>query len=123
MQNSNNKSKWLFYIGVIITYTIVGISWIFNIYKQMMFLSAIVCFIVIIRYICIIYIIYLHVNNKVPTSVFIPSFITKWIAHYKYVLDYKDNKERLSKIINFYYTHMYIIIFTLFMSLLCAALL
>ena len=123
MQNSNNKSKWLFYIGVIITYTIVGISWIFNIYKQMMFLSAIVCFIVIIRYICIIYIIYLHVNNKVPTSVFIPSFITKWIAHYKYVLDYKDDKERLSKTINFYYTHMYIIIFTLFMSLLCAALL
>ena len=111
MQNSNNKSKWLFYIGVIITYTIVGISWIFNIYKQMMFLSAIVCFIVIIRYICIIYIIHLHVNNKVPTSVFIPSFITKWIAHYKYVLDYKDDKERLSKIINFYYKSIYVFLF------------
>ena len=117
MQNSNNKSKWLFYIGVIITYTIVGISWIFNIYKQMMFLSAIVCFIVIIRYICIIYIIYLHVNNKVPTSIFIPSFITKWITEYKYVQDFKDDKERLSKEIEFYYKHLYIYIFMLFMCL------
>ena len=65
----------------------------------------------VLRCICIIYIIYLHVNNKVPTSIFIPSFITKWIAHYKYVLDYKDDKERLSKIINFYYKSIYVFLF------------
>ena len=69
----------------------------------------------VIRYICIVYIIHLHVNNKVPTSAFIPSFITKWIAQYEYVQDFKDNKERLSWEIEFFYKHLYIFLFTSFL--------
>ena len=129
MKNNKEKWKWLFvtlytiYIGFLFKLNIANfkfsnIKTIFRILgipdyiiQYMGIVFGILALLFVLRCICIIYIIYLHVNNKVPTSIFIPSFITKWIAHYKYVLDYKDDKERLSKIINFYYKSICVFLF------------
>lgn len=82
--------------------------------KYIYLTSAVISFIFILRYILIITTIYLVKNQKLQVSIFKPKILNNIIQEYETL----SKDEDISQLIDFYYKHMYMFIFSFLLALL-----